>query len=149
MNATIVNRLQRHEKAICKTWTDRLAEPAMLAAHKLQPGQHQPVQPLFHEMIHLLRGGVLEPSAPDVTALYEKIGPLAEWRINLCQGIEVLLTGEVVVRRWARCSLDLDDGAMLDVVEELSRTFHQLMRVYCLQYCDQCHAVRQAEEGKN
>ncbi len=145
MNETLIELLEREEKAVCNAWHERLAEPARLAAGKLQPGQRQPLQPLLREAVRLLRGGVLDLQEPDVDLLREKTGPLAEWRINLYQGIEVFLTGEVVVRRWARCYLDLDDHDTVEMVEEINRVFHQLLRVYCLQYCDQCHAIQQVQ----
>jgi hypothetical protein len=147
VNEKLAELLGRQEKAICEAWTERLAEPARLAADKLQPGRRQPVQPLLREAVHLLEGGSLDLQEPDVDLLRGQLGPLAEWRINLCQGIEVLLTGEVVVRRWARCYLDMDDRETVEMVEEINRVFHQLIRVYCLQYCDRCDAMRQAREG--
>ena len=148
MNEKLINLLEDQQKAIARAWHERLAEPAELAAHKLEPGRRQPVESLLGEVIQLLRGESLDLAQPRVNLLYEELGPLAEWRINLCQGIEVLLTGEVVVRGWVRCYLDADDSEMVELVEEINRVFHQLIRVYSLQYCDQCDAIRRATETR-
>lgn len=146
MTESLIKLLLTHQEAICADWKQRLSDPAALAANKLQPGQLLPLRGLFEEAVQLLRQQPLTMAAPTVEVLRKKLGPLAEWRINLCQAVEVLLTGEVVLRCWTRTHLDASDAELLEVAEQINRVFHQLLRVYTLRYCDQCHALQRTRD---
>jgi hypothetical protein len=116
-----------------------------LAAHKLQPGVAIPTRSLLAEVVQLLRARTPVVRPETTQLLLNRLGPAAAWRINLCQAVDVLLTGEVVVRYWARAYLDASGDELLALFESINRIFHELIRDYALRYCDQCHAIQQAE----
>ena len=146
MNKQLAALLEADRDAVCDAWTQRLSDPALLAANLLQPGTTVPVRPLLAEVINLLR----DPSAADYSEpghdLCPPLEPSAGWRINLCQAVEVLLTGEVVVRYWAQTHLDLSETEALALFERINRVFHQLLRVYMLRYCEHCRAAQARPE---
>ena len=146
MKQQLAALLEANRDAVCDAWTGRLSDPAQLAASVLQPGASVPVRPLLAEVVRRLRGP--DTATPhDVSAeLLPATEPAAGWRINLCQALEVLLTGEVVVRYWARAHLDLSEADALTLFEQVNRVFHQLLRDYALRYCEHCRAAQDVSE---
>lgn len=146
MTESLIRFLETNRDAICADWQARLSDPAAFAAARLRPGEPLPLRGLFDDVLHALRQQPHDTPAPTVDVLRQKLGPLAGWRISLCQAVEVLLTGEVVLRAWTRTRWDAGDGELLEVAELINRVFHQLLRVYTLRYCDQCHALQGTRE---
>ncbi|NQU12315.1 hypothetical protein HQ590_16080 [bacterium] len=140
MRARLVALLREQEDAICYAWTQRLADAAQLASRKLAAGPVSPVHQLVRDLVDALEGRLTDLEPESIEAARQRLGPVLEWRINLCQAVEVLLTGEVVVRFWVRAHLDVDATEQLELFEEINRAFHELLRLYTLRYCDHCHA---------
>ena len=136
----LIALLREQEDAICYAWTQRLGEAAQLAGRKLAPGPTSPLHRIVRDLVDALAGKLTDLEPEPIDQVRQRLGPALEWRVNLCQAVEVLLTGEVVVRFWARAHLDADDAQLLDLFEEVNRAFHQLLRLYTLRYCDHCHA---------
>lgn len=140
MKTRLVALLRDQEDAIGYAWTKRLADAAQLASRKLAAGPVSPVRQLIRDLIDALEGKLTDLEPESIQEARQRLGPVLEWRINLCQAVEVLLTGEVVVRFWVRAHLDADETEQLELFEEINRAFHQLLRLYTLRYCDHCHA---------
>ncbi len=140
--------LQKDEDGICEAWSARLAENAILAGVKMTDGAASPVRVLVRDVVRVLEGKLPAAKTPSGTP---RAGPLDGWQIGLCQGIEAILTGEVVVRGWVRAYLDATDSECLELYEQISRAFHQLIRYYAVRYCKSCRAglVATAEEEKS
>lgn len=140
MNDKVISFLQQQEKQIVNDWQSRLGMAADLAATQLEPQSRLPVRTIFHEMLRLLQIPAAASNQPAPSFPLVELKPLPDWRINLCQAIEVILTGQVVVGHWTRTHLDATDGELLDLSDQLDRVFHQLIRAYTQRYCSQCRA---------
>ena len=146
MKARLIALLQRDEDAISDAWRLRLSETAYFAALKVVNPASNPVRPLLRDLVHVLEGHL--PAAQTLPGIKgaRRFEPLGLWRISLAQCIEVFLTGEVVVRRWARTHLDATDGEFLELFEALNRATHELLRFHALHYCEDCRAAPAAAE---
>ena len=139
--AQLITLLKRDEADICDAWRHRLSETALLAGSRLVDRTSNPVRPLVRDLARVLEGDRPDaPYVPGTEGLRDR-EPLGAWRISLCQCVEVFLTGEVVVRRWARTHLDANDSEFLELFELLNRATHELLRFYSLRYCENCRAA--------
>jgi hypothetical protein len=135
VNARLIELLQRDKTDISAAWNCRLDEWAELAGERLRDSGRSAARQLLDDAIVLLEGG-----APAATPTLPRPGARFDYHINLCQSVEVVLTGEVVVRTWAYEHMDLTDRQLVDTFEDLNRVFHQLIRSSTQRYCETCRA---------
>lgn len=133
MNRRLIALLQRDEDAICEQWMERLSDTARLAGQRLAGQPLTPVRGLLQEVVRGLSGKPVG-TAP------APAGAAAGWQVNLCYAVEVLLTGEVVIRNWAYVYLDPGEREQVALFTAINQVFHELLRVSTQQYCQSCHA---------
>lgn len=147
MNTQLAALLEREEDRICAAWNDRLSDTAQLAGKRMAPRPTSVTRLLVQDVVKILRDEPPVSHTHDLRANADRLGHQPDWRINLNQALEVLLTGEVVCRAWAVSYLDATDREQLRMFEAINRAFHQLLRLHLRHYCDQCHrAVVDHEE---
>jgi len=137
----LIGMLKREEDRICEAWTDRLSDTALLASKKLIRRPTSTVRLLLHDVVRILENHPPVSHETLSAEEHDRRGPAPDWRISLCQALEVLLTGEVVVRAWSLSHLDATEREQLETFEEINRVFHQLIRLHALHYCENCRST--------
>lgn len=132
----LIELLSRDEEQLCAGWMRRLNEDAVLASINLAEARQEPLKLLLRDVIRIIEGKL--PAQPPASQSLCRLGPMGDWKLTLCQGIEVFLVGESVVRRWVHSHLEAAPEEWFDVFEQLNRAFHQIVRYYVLRYCDSC-----------
>lgn len=135
----LIDLLRCDEEQLCAGWIRRLSEDTVLASLNLSEAPREPLNLLLRDVVRVIEGKL--PAQPPATQSVCRLGPMSEWKLTLCQGIEVFLVGESVVRRWVHARLDAAPEEWFDAYEQLNRAFHQLIRYYVLRYCDSCVPV--------
>ena len=132
----LIDLLRCDEEQLCAGWIRRLSEDTVLASLNLSEAPREPLNLLLRDVVRIIEGKL--PAQPPASQSVCRLGPMSEWKLTLCQGIEVFLVGESVVRRWVHARLDAAPEEWFDAYEQLNRAFHQLIRYYVLRYCDSC-----------
>lgn len=132
----LIELLSRDEEQLCAGWMRRLSEDAVLASINLVEAPREPLNLLLRDVVRIIEGKL--PAQPPASQSLCRLGPMSAWKLTLCQGIEVFLVGESVVRRWVHSHLEAAPEEWFDVFEQLNRAFHQIVRYYVLRYCDSC-----------
>ena len=122
-------------------WNDRLSDTAQLAGKRMAPRPTSVSRLLLRDVVRILRDEPPVSHTHDGRSNADRLGPQPDWRINLNQALEVLLTGEVVVRAWAVSYVDATEREQVVMFEAINRAFHQLLRLHLRHYCDQCHSA--------
>ena len=138
--------LASEEDRICAAWNDRLSDPAQLAGKRMAPRSTSVVRLALQDVVRILQD---EPPLSHTYAAADAVGrlePQPHWHINLNQALEVLLTGEVVVRAWTVAYLDATEREQLVMFEIINQAFHQLLRLHLRHYCEQCHTAVIADD---
>jgi hypothetical protein len=106
-----------------------------------------PVRVLLRDLVRGLEGKPPRrgEEPPSVTRL--PFNGMLNWQVNLTYAVEVLLTGEVVIRKWVYIQLDPSDQQQVELFEQINHGFHELLRAYTLQYCQTCHATLSGDSG--
>ena len=146
MKTKLAALLEREEDRLCAAWNERLSETAQLAGKRMAPRPTSVTRLLTRDVVRMLRDQPPESHRHEWAANADRLGQRPDWRINLSQALEVLLTGEVVVRAWAVRYLDATESEQLEMFEAINRAFHQLMRLHLRHYCEECHRAAQAAE---
>jgi hypothetical protein len=120
-----------------------LSEDTVLASLNLAEAPREPLNLLLRDVVRIIEGKL--PAQLPASQSLCRLGPMSEWKLTLCQGIEVFLVGESVVRRWVHAHLDAAPDEWFNAFEQLNRAFHQLIRYYVLRYCDSCVPAVPAE----
>ncbi len=147
MKEQLIRLLQRDEDGIADAWTERLSETARLAGQRLGGHALTPVRLMMHDLVRVLEGKSVQLTEGLSQARTLSLDGAPSWQVNLCYAVEVLLTGEVVIRNWAYVNLDLTDRQQVEAFELINRGFHELLRSYTLQYCQACHEVLAGDSG--
>ena len=132
----LIDLLRCDEEQLCAGWIRRLSEDTVLASLNIAEAPREPLNLLLRDVVRIIEGKL--PAQPPASQSVCRLGPMSEWKLTLCQGIEVFLVGESVVRRWVHARLDAAPEEWFDAYEQLNRAFHQLIRYYVLRYCDSC-----------
>ena len=132
----LIELLSRDEEQLCAGWMRRLSEDTVLAGINLAEVPREPLNLLLRDVVRIIEGKL--PAQPPASQSLCRLGPMSVWKLTLCQGIEVFLVGESVVRRWVHSHLEAAPEEWFDVYEQLNRAFHQIVRYYVLRYCDSC-----------
>lgn len=132
----LIELLTRDEEQLCAGWMQRLSEDAVLASINLAEAPREPLNLLLRDVVRIIEGKL--PAQPPACQSLCRLGPMGAWSLTLCQGIEVFLVGESVVRRWVHIRLNAAPEEWFDVFEQVNRAFHQIVRYYVLRYCDSC-----------
>jgi hypothetical protein len=132
----LIELLTRDEEQLCAGWMRRLNEDAVLASINLAEVPQEPLKLLLRDVVRIIEGKL--PAQPPASQSLCRLGPMSDWKLTLCQGIEVFLVGESVVRRWIHTRLEAAPEDWFDVFEQVNRAFHQIVRYYVLRYCDSC-----------
>ncbi len=132
----LIELLIRDEEQLCAGWMRRLNEDAVLASINLAEAPQEPLKLLLRDVVRIVEGKL--PAQPPASQSLCRLGPMSAWKLTLCQGIEVFLVGESVVRRWVHSHLEAAPEEWFDVFEQVNRAFHQIVRYYVLRYCDSC-----------
>src|SRR5258706_4145575 len=134
----LVTLIVTHETELHGQWTRRTASDTPFASLLQINPARDPVRLMLQDLRRVLEGKLpaanIWPGASDPP----EIGPCGAWRIGLCQGIELVLLGETVVRDWAYHNLQATGTEYLELFEALNRATHRLIRFYALRYCETC-----------
>ena len=140
LETQLIAAIANHETELHDHWLRQISETTTFGhLMRLYPGL-DPVRETLRDLRRVLEGKLPASTNWPGAAEPSQIGPQGVWRIGLCQGIEVVLAGEAVLRRWTRDNLRASDGEFLDLFETLNRATHQLVRFYSLRYCENCRA---------
>lgn len=139
MKDKLIAMIRLNEDDLCEAWRERLSEKAYFAALRVVDHTHNPLRPLLHDMVEVIDGHTPMTKPLPGSEGAQRYQGVGAWRISLAQCVEVFITGEIVVRRWARGNLDATDAEFLEIFEMLNRATHQLLRYYTMRYCDDCH----------
>ena len=147
MKDELIAMILEHEDDLCEAWRERLSETAYFAALRVVDHTHNPLRPLLQDMVRVMDGKLPMSDHLPGSAGAQRFQGVGMWRISLAQCVEVFITGEVVVRRWARGNLDATDAEFLELFELLNRTMHQLLRFYTVRYCEDCRYLLFSNEN--
>jgi hypothetical protein len=140
LETQLIAEITAHETELHDLWVRRISETTTFGQlMRLYPA-FDPVRDSLRDLRRVLEGKLPASNIWPGATEPPQIGPQGVWRIGLCQGIEVVLMGETVLRHWARTHLRAGDTEFLDLFETLNRATHKLVRFYALRYCENCRA---------